>query len=168
MKMFRRGRRESALLVALLTGAVLIPAPAFATTGQSEMNADLEGKPIQLGEVSRYHCQDLDYPRIHCFRTEAARDSSAAPLLATSGVTYVIVWENPSFQGASLIVSQNYTQLVTLAWNDRISSFKAKNGLNGRFWTDWFYGGTAYYFCCNQQVTVLGSFDNTFSAIQQL
>lgn len=166
--MFRHGPRAPARLAALVVWALAIPTPTWAASGQPGINADLDGRPIELRDATRYHCQDLDYPRIHCFRSESARDASAASLLAATGVTYVIVWENPSYQGASLIVSQDYTQLVTLFWNDRISSFKAKNGLYGRFWTDWFYGGTAYYFCCNQNIPTLGPYNDTFSAVQQL
>jgi hypothetical protein len=162
--MFRYGRRGSALLVALVVGAFVAPTTTLAAIG-TPVSADLEGTVIPLRDVNKYHCHDLDYPRIHCFRSEVTRDASARTLLATAGTAYVIVWENPSFQGASLIISQDYTALVTLFWNDRISSFKVQNSQSGRFWTDWFYGGTFYAFCCNQQVPLLGAYNDTFSSV---
>ena len=163
--MFRRERRRTALFLALLLGALVAPTGTFAAAADSGMSADLEGKPIQLREVGRYHCEDVDYPRIHCFRSEAARDAAALPQLAAAGTTYVIVWDFTTYAGASLIISQDYNALVTLGWNDRISSYKAQNSQTGKFWTDWFYQGTRYDFCCNQQVPGLGSFDNTFSSV---
>jgi len=57
--------------------------------------------------------------------------------------------------------------LITIGWNDRMSSFKARNGETGRFWTDWFNGGSSWPFCCNSQVSGLGAYDNTFSSVQR-
>jgi len=64
-------------------------------------------------------------------------------------------------------VSQDYAALSAIGWNDRISSFRGRNSETGQFWTDWFYGGTWYAFCCNTSVSNLGSFNNTFSSIQR-
>lgn len=161
-----RKRRVWATLIAIV--ALSAPASVQAASGESVMTADLDGKPIALRDVGRFHCQDLDYPRIHCFRGEAARDASASTLLAAASSTYVIVWENAGYQGASLIISQDYPALVTLGWNDRISSFKGQNMGSGKFWTDWFYGGSAYQFCCNQQIPLLGSYNDTFSSVFRL
>lgn len=169
--MFWRERRQSALLIALVASALTNPVSALGATDPSGMTADLEGRPIKLTDVSKYHCDDLDYPRIHCYRTESLRDASSAAglaALAASGTAYVIVWENGSYSGNSLIISQDYTVLATLAWNDRISSFKVQNSQSGRFWTDWFYGGTFYGFCCNQTVPTLGSFNDTFSSVYRM
>ena len=164
-----RVRRLAALAVAAgICMLTLGPATALAAPAGATMSADLDGRPIALSDVARYACHDIDYPRIRCFSSQAARDTSAAPLLASASATYVIVWADATFAGSSLIVSQDYTVLATLGWNDRIRSFKAQNNLNGRFWTDWFYGGTAYYFCCNQQVSYLGAYNDTFSSVQHL
>jgi hypothetical protein len=152
----------------VLVAALTAPVSVFAAANQSEMSADLEGRPIKLSDVSKYHCHDLDYPRIHCFRSESSRDDATTSRLAASGVAYVIAWENGGYSGNSVILSQDYTVLATLAWNDRISSFKVQNSQSGRFWTDWFYGGTFYAFCCNQTVPYLGSYNDTFSSVYRM
>ena len=64
-----------------------------------------------------------------------------------------------------MYMSDDYQVLATIGWNDRISSFIVKNSMTGKFWTDWFYGGSYYYFCCNSQVQYLGGYDNTFSSV---
>jgi hypothetical protein len=162
-----RSRRR---LVATLIALVVLSAPGTVRAGTDKpaMTADLEGQPIALRDVAQYHCQDVDYPRIHCFRSQAARDASAATLLAAASSTYVIVWENAGYAGASLIISQDYPVLLTLGWNDRISSFKGQNMGSGKFWTDWFYGGSAYQFCCNQNIPLLGGYNDTFSSVFRL
>ena len=55
--------------------------------------------------------------------------------------------------------------LAWIGWNDRVSSFKGKNAQTGTFYTDWFAGGSGYGFCCNQQVSSLGGFNDTFSSV---
>ena len=165
-----RLRRRLAVLTAASLGLMAIaPGQALAQPQAPAMSADLDGQPIPLTDVAKYACHDIAFPRIHCFSSEAARDASAAPLLASSSTTYVIVWADASYAGPSLIISQDYSAFVTVGWNDRISSFKAQNSTTGRFWTDWFYGGTADYFCCNQTVPYVGdAFNDTFSSFQYL
>lgn len=62
-------------------------------------------------------------------------------------------------------MSENYSLLSLIGWNDRISSYVAKNSMSGAFWTDWLYTGVRYNFCCNQQVGSLGSYNDTFSSV---
>jgi hypothetical protein len=121
-----------------------------------------------LSSVSKYHCQDLDYPRIHCFRTEIDLEMSAASLLAASASSYVIAWDQPTYAGTSFIFTQDYTVLATIGWNDRISSFKAQNSQTGHWYTDWFYGGSSWYFCCNVQQPSLGAYNDIFSSVHRL
>jgi hypothetical protein len=64
-------------------------------------------------------------------------------------------------------VSQDYATLSTIGWNDRISSFKARNSETGTLFADWFFTGTWWAFCCNTQVANLGSYSNTFSSLQR-
>ena len=161
-------RRALVVLTALMVSTLALAPATIAASPTSKLTADLDGRPIALIDVAKYACQDIDYPHIHCYSTNSARDASAASLLASPSSTYVIVWEDASYAGASLIISQDYTVLATLGWNDRISSFKAQNSQSGRFWTDWFYGGTAYYFCCNSQVGYVGdAYNDTFSSVQR-
>jgi hypothetical protein len=49
--------------------------------------------------------------------------------------------------------------------DDRISSYIARNGGSGHFYTDWFYLGSSDYFCCNETNSLLYGFDNTFSSV---
>jgi hypothetical protein len=87
-------------------------------------------------------------------------------MLLTS-VDYVTVWDGTFFSGASMNVSEDYSALSLIGWNDRISSFKGRNSESGAFYVDWFYGGAWWTFCCNQQTSNLGTFSNTFSSIRR-
>ncbi|MCI0345638.1 MAG: hypothetical protein L0221_09385 [Chloroflexi bacterium] len=130
--------------------------------------ADLEGLPIPLVAVGKFHCNDVDFPAIHCFRSAAALSASVdieLSLSLQSASDYVQIYQDAGFGGPSMIVSQNYSVLATIGWNDRISSFRGKNFQTGTFFTDWFAGGTPYGFCCNQQVSSLGGFNDTFSSV---
>jgi hypothetical protein len=157
----------AALVLAGLLASAIGPATAAADSGDGLVRADLDGVAIELILVGKYQCHDLDYPRIHCFSSGLRLNASIQAALSVQAVDYVQVFESPFYGGASLLISQDYTVLATLGWNDRISSFKGKNSQSGRFWTDWFYGGSSYAFCCNQQVASLGAFDNTFSSVQR-
>ncbi len=84
-----------------------------------------------------------------------------------STVDYLTIYENAYYSGSWMNVSQDYPILAVLGWSDRISSFKARTGETGRFFVDWFYGGSTWSFCCNQGLTSLGGYDNTFSSIQR-
>ena len=156
----------SALVIASLVGpaGAVASSPHARTTG---LRADLNGVPIELSSVGSYFCHDFAYPQIHCFTRASALEAATAPIIAASGVNWVAGFDFTSFQGPYMYFSQNYSVLATIGWNDRISSYIALNNQSGRFWTDWFFSGTSYGFCCNQQIPSLGSFDNTFSAISQ-
>jgi hypothetical protein len=82
-----------------------------------------------------------------------------------TSIEYVTIYDYSAFSGPYMHVSQDYATLSTVGWNDRITSFKARNSETGNFYVDWFYTGTWYAFCCNTQVANLGSFSNTFSSI---
>jgi hypothetical protein len=71
------------------------------------------------------------------------------------------------FSGASMYLAADYSMLVGIGWNDRISSFKAVSGQSGTFFVDWLYGGSSYSFCCNQNVASLGAFNDTFSSVRR-
>jgi hypothetical protein len=77
----------------------------------------------------------------------------------------VTIWDGAAFSGAFMNVSQDYSVLATIGWNDKISSFKGRNSETGTFYTDWFYGGSFWAFCCNAQLSSLGSYNNTFSSV---
>ncbi len=139
--------------------------------------ADLEGDPIALADAGAFHCHDLDHPAIHCFRSADALESAVAAAAAQqaadpvalggTAVAYVRIFEHSSFSGASAYLSQDYGNLGTIGWNDRISSYLVLNSETGAFHTATSYGGTTDYFCCNESVGSLGSLDNTFSSVRR-
>jgi hypothetical protein len=156
-----------AALAAVLLANAAIAVPVQAGSGTEARTADLDGRPIALAQVGTLHCQDFDHPRIHCFTTAAALDASLTQTLAATGISYVQIFENASYGGASMYVSDDYSALSSIGWNDRISSYKAVNSETGTFFTDWFYGGSSYGFCCNQNVSSLGGFNDTFSSVRR-
>jgi len=169
--MAREWRRAGLGLGALLIVSLAGPAGAFAGAAphaaKTGLRAELNGVPIELAKVGAYFCHDFAYPQIHCFTRASDLEAAAAPIVATSGVNWVAGFDFTSYQGPYMYFSQNYSVLATIGWNDRISSIIAVNNQSGRFWTDWFFSGTSYGFCCNQQIPSLGGFDNTFSSVSQ-
>ena len=166
---FRGVRRlRVASLVTLLALGALAPAGvAGAAPREETLSADLDGKPLKLSDVGRWYCDDFDYPVIHCF-SDATRSNerlTGDAVTVASSVTYVTVYEFTGYQGAFMHMSENYSILALIGWNDRISSFVVENSMSGAFWTDWLYGGTRYNFCCNQQVSSLGGYNDTFSSV---
>jgi hypothetical protein len=152
---------------AMIAVAAAQPVAAAQADTAAAMRADLDGKAIALADVGMYFCEDFTAPVIHCFSTAASLEAAVTPL-ATTATDYVVVYEYTSYAGNYMYISQDYTILATLGWNDRISSFIAKNGQTGHFFTDWFYSGASYGFCCNHWVPSLGGYDNTFSSVHRL
>jgi len=76
--------RTSALVALVL---VLSPLPVYAPSagaaGGPLILADLEGRPIPAVEVGRYHCEDVDFPRIHCYPSPAELERAVARRLAS-------------------------------------------------------------------------------------
>ena len=163
--------RRRYAIVLMLVAALLVPPAASAAEPPVQVTADLDGKPIPLVEVSEHHCNDFDFPRIHCFQTADEQSAALEPVLRLLGVTatsYVQVFEHAWYAGGSMTVSQDYSVLATIGWNDRISSFKAQNSETGNFYWDWFYGGSMpYTFCCNQNVPTLGTWNDNISSVRR-
>jgi hypothetical protein len=174
--MFRapgRGRT----LAALATGAFLLgwAAPVGATsgagastTGRDEISAYLDGKPIKASQVANWYCEDFAYPVINCFSDPAQLESRAGSFLAAATGDYVVIYDYTGYAGSYMYVSQDYTVLALIGWSDRISSLRSINSGQGHFFVDWFYGGNAYYFCCNTQYPSLGVYDNALSSVHRL
>lgn len=142
------------------------PRVAFGGEVKFDMTATLDGRPIALVNVVKYFCDDFAFPVITCSTTAAVIETrvSAAQVAA---VDYVTIYDAAGFGGSYMHVSQDYAALSFIGWNDRISSYRARNFETGRFWTDWYDTGTSWPFCCNQQAGSLGGYDNTFSSIQR-
>jgi hypothetical protein len=156
------------VLVVAMSPMLVRAAPPPQATEAPERSADLDGKPIALKDVGKWYCQDFEHPTIHCFTNPAALEadvSGALRVASATAVTYVVVYDYTLYQGGYMYMSDDYQALSVIGWNDRISSISVRNSMSGKFWTDWFYTGTGYYFCCNSQVSYLGNFDNTFSSV---
>jgi hypothetical protein len=141
------------------------PRAAQATDGDPGLTATLDGKPIPVEDVGRYFCDDFSYPEIQCSRSRLLPEARATLVGLLTAVDYVTIYDQAAFGGAFMNVSQDYSALAVIGWNDRISSFKGRNSQNGTFYVDWFYGGSFWAFCCNAQFANLGSYNNAFSSI---
>lgn len=166
----QRLRVRSVALVVLLAVPFLsgiAPRPVKAADDTVTLSAYLDGKPIPLEDVSKYHCDDFSYPVIVCSVSTVVWSSRALAETLLTSVDYVTVYDAPIYSGASMNISQDYPVLAVIGWNDRISSFRARNGETGTFFVDWFYGGSQWSFCCNTQQSTLGGYNNTFSSVQR-
>jgi len=159
----------SVLAASLLTSFGFRPSPAAGAEAAAtpRLTAYLDGKPIPLADVSRYYCDDFDYPVIQCSVSPLVETAKTELSLLATSVDYVTIFDNSLYGGAWMNVSADYGVLALIGWNDRISSFKARNGETGRFFVDWLYSGSQWSFCCNTWQPSLGGYDNTFSSIQR-
>jgi hypothetical protein len=169
------GRRLRALAFGLLivasgwSGIIEPPASMAAADADAAMGptAYLDGKPISLASVSKYYCDDFDYPVIRCSTSQLVAGTRASLTLLLTGVDYVTIYDFTYYSGSWMNVSQDYNVLSLIGWNDKISSFRARNSETGRFFVDWLNSGSQWGFCCNTQQPSLGGYDNTFSSIQR-
>jgi hypothetical protein len=163
---FARGLAIGLMALSTLTvAAVRHPAPALAADPEPQLSATLDGKPIPLQEVGKHYCDDFAYPEIRCWSTRLPADSRALVVTLLTSVDYVTIYDLTLFNGSFMNVSQDYSLLASIGWNDKVSSFRAKNSETGTFYTDWFYSGSFWAFCCNSQLSTLGSYNNTFSSV---
>jgi hypothetical protein len=171
-----RQRTPLLVTIAVLFTVLAAPAPASGADldvadGGSPLNkveAYLDGKPIKLADVADWYCEDFAFPIIDCFSDPRSLETRANSFLAAATGDYVLIYDYTSFAGSYMYVSQDYSVLALIGWSDRISSMKSINSGSGHFYVDWFYGGNAYYFCCNTQYASLGAYDNTFSSVHRL
>ena len=153
------------VLSSLTIAGIGNPRAARAADPDPELTATLDGKPIPLEDVGKYYCDDFAYPEIRCSSSRLVVDTRATLVTLLTAVDFVTIFDGANYSGAYMNVSQDYSALVLIGWNDRIGSFKGRNSETGSFYTDWFYGGTQWAFCCNTQTPGLGSYNNTFSSI---
>lgn len=178
--MGRIGRTAGMIAVSLIlvTAGVYAPDPAGAAS-EPVIVADLGGRPIPALDVGRYHCEDLDFPRIHCYRTAAELEAAMARRLGaqmhvgttapatTLATSYVRIFADKGFQGASAYLSVPYDDLSVIGWNDRISSFQGQAGNGGTFFEHIYGGGFAYPFSAYQQVPYVGDvYNDRFSSVR--
>ena len=164
-----------------LIGVILLNSLGSRAAARVEpLVADLEGVAIPATQAGEFYCHDFDHPLIRCFRTPArleeavtARSTSAGVAsdgvgaLGAMAVAYVRIFDGSSFTGTYAYLSQDYANLGSIGWNDRISSYQGVNSETGGFYTGTSYSGTTDYFCCNESVSSLGSLDNSFSSARR-
>lgn len=164
----RYGRVGVAAMTLGVLLATAVTMPAAANSGSTEVvTADLDGVPLKLEQVGKWYCDDFNYPAIHCFSNAVQLESRATLFQLLTAVDFVTVYEAGSYSGSFMHMSQDYTALATIGWNDRISSLRGRNSEQSHFFADWFYGGTTYSVCCNTQISSLGTYDNTFSSVHR-
>jgi len=149
---------STALFIALLG------TPSAAAASGPAIQAELDGEPISAVDAGDYYCHDLSFPLITCFSSASSLEASVAGTQAFASV-YVTVYSGATYTGAYAHLSEDYDGLWTIGWNDSVSSFVGRNGESGRFFVDWYEGGDRYDFCCNAEVSYLGSYDDTFSSV---
>jgi hypothetical protein len=155
------------VLSSLTIAGIGNPGAIRAADADPELTATVDGKPIPLQDVSKYYCDDFSYPEIRCSSTRLLADARTAVVTLVTGIDYVTIFDQTNYGGAYMNVSQDYSALSLIGWNDRIGSFRGRNSETGSFYVDWFYGGTAWAFCCNTQTSSLGTYNNTFSSIKR-
>jgi hypothetical protein len=160
-----RTRSIGAALALLVVAGIVSPVGAAAAG--DEVTAYLDGKRIPTADIGRYHCDDFAYPVIRCSVTAVMPRVRSTVATLLSSADYVTIYDGINFAGPSMTMSQDYSALLTIGWNDRASSFRGRNSATGKFWSDWMMGGTYTWFCCNQQVSSLGAANNTFSSVQR-
>ena len=141
--------------------------------------ATLDGQLVALSVAAQHHCHDLIPGQLTCFSSEVVRDAAAAGLMPLTGTAsdaevgpdssggYVIAWVDATYAGASVILTQDYDDLRTIGWNDRISSYKVYTNLTGAFHTDIHFSGGYQLYCCFAQVSYVGDhFNDTFSSFE--
>lgn len=160
--------RASALaFMSLVVAASPVSGRSAAEGGR--MRVLLDGRPATIGAAARSHCEDLTPGVLECFATSRARDLAVSARGKSSSAAssgYVVAYVNASFGGASIVMSQDYANLGTIGWNDRISSYKVYTSLTGYFYQNSNYSGLAQSYCCFSQVSYVGNaYNDTFSSL---
>lgn len=178
------GRRRKAvgavrgLLVGVIvaSGLVWVAVPTSAASDPAEVRAVLNGKPIALADVSRYHCHDRAYPLIRCFRASADRDldelTRATPegsaALSAVGTPYVRWYADKNLGGSSFDAYVSYSNLGDIGWNDAISSFSTYPGGHARWSQDIGFGGMRWDWGSASISYVGDAANDKFSSVERL
>jgi hypothetical protein len=164
----QRSARALGLLFSLALLASATPSNASAA---GPVRAFLDGRPVSLAEARSLSCHDFDYPVLTCFRTPAELEAAAAAragsvveggaagTLSATTTGYVIVYVDGGYSGSARALSQDYSYLGTIGWNDVISSLRSY-GATGHFWEDAPSGGFEYFFYPTSAVSYVGDYYN--------
>ena len=151
------------------------PALAAGSPGRSELHAAYAGHSIALAEVANHHCHDAMYPLIECFDLAIDRDLDLASQAASNALngapaalttSYVTWYETISYGGSSFTASTSYSDLSTIGWDNRISSFKSLSGGRPKWWQNTGFTGTSWRWLAGAQVPDVGAVANDqFSSV---
>jgi hypothetical protein len=166
----------AALTCALILLAVVVPAtaakpPELHRPIAPSPAALLDGRPATVLAGAAHHCADIGTSSLTCFTSAATRDQYvsdhlAASPLSLSSAGYVVAYADASFLGASVVLSQDYVNLTSIGWNDRISSYKVYTSPEGEFYEDASFSGSTQMFCCYSTVSYVGNaYNDTFSSL---
>lgn len=162
--------------LALGLTAVILAASPSAAAEPDRLRAFLDGQPATVSYAAAYYCHDLRSGVLECYKDAADRDNAVAKMLGSevsevlgtlgsASTGYVIVWADPSYAGSSAVLSQDYANLGSIGWNDRISSYKVYTTYTGAFYDQANYQGLTQYYCCFSQVSYVGApYNNIFSS----
>ncbi len=169
--------RAVAVGFAIVAAAAL---PSTAGASQPFLSADLDGWPITLEEVSDYYCHDFDWPAIHCYSAAQALEHEVARVglqrapgaisakEAVSSLSYIRVFDLTWYAGPYIYLSQDYSHLSDIGWNDRISSYTGSNYETSALFVNNWYEGSGFFVCCNNKASTLSStFDNKISSAER-
>jgi hypothetical protein len=161
--------------LALALIALILAASPAAAAQPDRLRAVLDGQPATVSQAAEFYCHDLRPGVLECYTDATDRDNAVANILGnevsevlalgSASTGYVIVWADPSYAGASAVLSQDYANLGSIGWNDRISSYKVYTTYTGAFYDQANYQGLTQYYCCFSQVSYVGaSYNDIFSS----
>ncbi len=161
-----------AAMIAATASLVLLPAQLANANSSPLLHATLDGQPIDPRAAGNYFCHDFLYPEIRCFSENERLEQDVEQLEAVTGLlgitaSYVQVFEHIGYAGNTAKLSQDYSDLSSIGWNDVISSYKVSS-MAGAFWEHVFFSGLKDSFCCGQWVSdVGGTFNDKFSSLDR-
>ena len=169
-------RRRYVVTVIAFALAASALAPGLTTGAEpGRIRAFLGDREIPARESGRHHCHDFEFPVIRCYRSGRALDRAvatsgrrtAADGLSVTATNYVRVFEHQTYAGASAYLAYTYSDLRTIGWNDKITSYIVVNGGSGAFYEHIDHAGLTDSFCCGEWVSNVGStFNDKFSSVE--
>lgn len=181
--LLRHGRRPVGLAAVIALVAVWTVSTTTTAADPMALKAELDGRPIALRDVSGYHCHDRAYPVIRCFSTALERDrdeglASAATIpapagngveaITTAAIAYVRWYLDANYGGPSFDASIAYSDLRTIGWNDKISSFSTYPGGHPRWWRDGGFTGSLWDWGTTSVPYVGDAANDQFSSVGRL
>lgn len=167
-----------AFVAALILLIIAVPAVSAHGSSKFRLDAVLDNTPSDLATAAAHHCHDLTARVLTCFTDAAERDWAVSELAGFTGNSqfsmesalssgYVIAWNDSGYSGASVVLSQDYSNLGSIGWNDRISSYKVYVSGSGAFYEHSQMHGATQTFCCFINVSYVGdAYNDIFSSFE--